>query len=164
MSVSESQSLKLLYHRVSDGKHYLNTRKRLIELEQDSAGKHAAPWTLEQLDSFVAKHNSEVRCAFLDYDGPLKMIAWIGYSWDANWNQFVHRLAVRPGYRRQRVGRWLLDCMVHSGPWTTRCEVPERDLRSQIFLRSCGFICNETLYRLEEDGGDAYGFIRKGSR
>lgn len=164
MSNVDSQSLKMLYHRVTDGKQYRLTRQRLIDLEEASANVHAAPWTLERLETFLAKHNSEVRTVFLDYDGPVKMIAWIGYTWDANWNQVIHRAAVRPGYRRQGVGRWLLESMVHSGPWTTRCEVPERDLASQLFLRACGFKCDEILYRFAEDGGDCYSFTRKGAQ
>lgn len=158
-----SSNLKARTQRVTSSVRHRTYRQMVIDLDRMSSTEHSPPWAMDLLDGFLAQHNAEVRLACLDRIGPLKPIAWIAYSWDARWNLEIHRIAVRPGYRRQGVGRWLIDCAAESSNLGVSSEVRERDLGSQLFLKSCGFLCTHIMERLEEDGGDCYLFVRSAS-
>lgn len=151
-------SLNIVAQRVRAGARYRLARERLVELDRLSANGHSAPWTHDDLDLFLARHNAEVRAAYLDRSGSVRMVGWIAYAWDKNWSFDIFRVAVRPGYRRQGVGRWLVNCAAASSEQYVSCIVPERDLTTQVFMRACGFRCTETI---TTDSDAWYYFQRK---
>ena len=78
-----------------------------------------------------------------------KIIGMLCCANDDNYVEIM-RLSVHPGYRRQAVGTSLILSLQSRGSWgqfkEVRAVVREHDVRSQLFLKSCGLQWVETGY------------------
>lgn len=74
----------------------------------------------------------------------------------------VRRLAVSPQWRRKYVGLQLASLVTsrigHGGRTRVVVDVHERDLTSQLFLRSAGFLCKVVLPEVSNED-DVYRFV-----
>lgn len=161
MSTASFCHFGLCADRVTTSKRDRKKREAVIKLDRLTSTEHSAPWASDLLFGFLTQPNTEVRLAYTRLpDGEKDHIGWIAFRWNEKWNLEVHHIAVHPDYRKRGIGRWLVDCATATAHENIFAEVQERDLRTQLFLRACGFKCTHIMERLEEDGGDAYLFTK----
>jgi ribosomal-protein-alanine N-acetyltransferase len=116
------------------------------------------PWTEDELLTCMRQSNT-IGMSARQGD---KVLGYVIYEL-CHHRIYLLNLAVHPQYRRQAVASTLiskLKAKLHPDRRTSiRCKVRESNLPAQLFLRSCGFLCVDTLRSAyQENDDDAYFF------
>jgi len=118
-----------------------------VRIDQDSFEE---PWTDERL----INHLREPECIGLVVEEDDRVVGYVVYLLKRN-RLMVIRMAVAPSHRRRGIGRAILNKLAGKlnavGRSKITIEIPETDLGSQLFMRSCGFRAVQIL-------GDKYKF------
>lgn len=117
---------------------------------------HSDPWTRRQTRRILSSLNVHAYVCTINGDVGAYAIALIDSR-----RVGVLNLTVAAQYRRMGLGRRLVGTLkmwLGGGRDTIRVDVAESNLPGQLFLRSCGFICDHTVEGVFENDESAYCF------